>query len=91
MEPKNIKPLGEFILVKPEKESAKTKSGIVIPESSDKERPQQGKVLAIGDSPKIKVKKNQTVIFAKYTGNEVKAGNDELLIIKNEDVLAIVD
>ena len=91
MEKKTVKPLGEFILVRPEKEKIENKSGLVLPESADQERPQQGKVIAVGDSEKIKVKKNQIIIFAKYSGTEIKLNNEEMLIIKNEDVLAVVE
>lgn len=91
MEKKTVKPLGEFILVRPEKEKVQSKSGLVLPESSDQERPQQGKIIAVGDSEKIKVKKNDTVIFAKYSGTEIKINKEDLLIIKNEDVLAVLE
>jgi len=88
---KKIRPLGENILVSAEYEPAKTKSGLVLPETASKERPQEGKVIAIGDSDKIKVKKGQTVIFAKYSGSEIKLGEEEYLIIKYEDILAVME
>lgn len=91
MDKGTIKPLGENVLIKATKENVKTKTGLVIPETAAGERPQQGKVMAIGDSPKIKVKKNQTVIFAKYSGSEISVGNEEYLILKNEDILAIIE
>ena len=91
----NIKPLKDNVLIVPEKktEKNKTESGIFLPESStnDQERPQIGKVMAIGDSEKIKVKKNQTIIFAKYSGSEIKIDNDDFLILKTGDILAIVE
>ena len=87
---KEIRPLGENVLVSAKKEAVKTKSGLVLPETATQERPQEGKVVAIGDSPKIKVKKGQTIIFAKYSGSEIKIGEEEYLIIKNEDILAII-
>ncbi len=86
----NIQPIGENILVKPIKSDKKTKSGIVLPDTANAEKPQEGKVMAIGDSEKIKVKRGQGVIFAKYSGNEIKVGEEEYLIIKAEDILAIV-
>jgi chaperonin GroES len=86
-----IKPLGENILVKPVKEDIKTKSGLVLPDTAKEDRPQEGKVIAVGDSKKIKVKKGQKVIFAKYSGTEIKLGNEDYLIIKNEDILAIAE
>ncbi|MFZ2226584.1 MAG: co-chaperone GroES [Candidatus Moraniibacteriota bacterium] len=88
---KNIKPLGENVLVKLMKADSKTKSGIVLPETTETDRPQEGKVMAIGESEKIKVKKNQIVIFAKYSGSEIKLAGEEFLILKAEDILAIVE
>lgn len=90
MKKENIKPLGENVLVKPAKAEKKTESGIVLPETVGTERPQKGRVIAIGDSEKIKVKKGQDVIFAKYSGAEMKIDDVEYLIIKSEDILAIV-
>jgi chaperonin GroES len=91
MQKENVKPLGENILVKLIKLNQKTKSGIFLPETTSTDRPQEGRVLAIGTSEKIQVKKGQTVIFAKYSGTEIKMGADECLILKAEDVLAIVE
>ena len=89
----NIKPLGENVLVKIIKanSNSKTKSGIFLPETASADRPQEGKVLAIGKSDKIQVKKGQTVVFAKYSGTEIKIENEECLILKAEDILAIVE
>ena len=88
---KNIKPLGENVLVKLLKADSKTKSGIVLPETTETDRPQEGKVVAIGESEKIKVKKNQVIIFAKYSGSEIKLAGEEFLILKAEDILAVVE
>lgn len=88
---KKIRPLGENILVSAKEEPVKTKSGLVLPENASKERPQEGRVIAIGESDKIKVKKGQTIIFAKYSGSEIKIGEEEYLIIKNEDILAVME
>jgi chaperonin GroES len=84
-----IQPLGENVLVEPMKSDAKTASGIVLPDTSE-EKPQEGIVIAIGDDKKIKVKKGQKVIYSKYSGSEIKAGDSEYLIVKNEDILAIL-
>jgi chaperonin GroES len=89
-ETQEIKPLGENVLIKTVKEQTKTKSGLVLPETTTQDRPQQGKVIAIGDSEKIKVKKGETVIFAKYSGSEIKLNGEEYLIMKNEDLLAVM-
>jgi chaperonin GroES len=87
----NVKPLGENVLVKPEKREKKTKTGLYLPETASEERPQEGKVIAIGESKDIKVKKNQIVIFRQFSGTEVKIDSEDYLIIKNEDILAVVE
>jgi len=87
---KNILPLGENVLVKIGKNESKTKSGIVLPENSTQERPQEGTVMAVGDDKKIRVKKGQKILFAKYSGTEIKIGQEEYLIIKNDDILAVI-
>lgn len=86
-----IKPLGENVLVKLVKAEKKTKTGLYLPDSASEDRPQEGRVAAVGESDKIKVKKNQKVIFAKYSGTEMKMDGEEYLIIKNEDILAVVE
>jgi len=85
----NIQPLGENVLIEPAKQDAKTASGIVLPDTSG-EKPQEGMVIAIGEDKKIKVKKGQKVIYSKYSGNEIKVGDKEYLLVKNEDILAVV-
>jgi len=85
-----VKPLGDNVLIQPEKADKKTDSGIFLPESASKERPEQGKVVEVGGSKEIKVKKNQKVIFRPYSGTEIKIGEEEFLIVKNEDVLAVI-
>lgn len=85
-----IQPLGENVLVKIVKNDPKTKSGIILPETANAEKPQEGKVIATGEDKKIKVKKEQKVIFAKYSGTEIKIDSEEYLILKNEDILAVV-
>lgn len=85
----NIQPLGENVLIEPSKYDTKTASGIVLPDTSE-EKPQEGRVIAVGDDKKIKVKTGQKVIYSKYSGNEIKVGDKEYLLVKNEDILAIV-
>lgn len=85
-----VQPLGENVLVKVIKKDTKTKSGIILPETAAEDRPQQGKVVAIGASKDIKVRKGEVVIFAKYSGTEIKINDEEHLILKNEDILATV-
>lgn len=91
MEKKTIKPLGENIFIKILKEDLKTKSGIVLPETTNTEKTQEGEIIAVGDDKNIKVKKGQRIIFAKYSGTEIKIKNENYLILKNEDILAIVE
>lgn len=91
MKKETIRPLGENVLVNIPKKEKKTEGGIFIPETASEERPQEGKVIAIGDSEKIKVKKGQKIIFAKYSGSEIKLDKEEFLIVKQEDILAVVE
>lgn len=88
------------MLIEPEKaETGKLKSGLYLPETADKERPEQGRVIAVGpgkvndDGKRIpmNVKKGDTVIFTKYGPNEIKVDDKEYLIAREEDILAIVD
>ena len=95
----NIKPLSDYILIEPIKEEEKTKSGILLPETADKERPEQGKVIAVGpgklnDSGNLipmDIKVGQKVLFTKYGPNEIKVEDKEYLIAKQEDILAIIE
>jgi chaperonin GroES len=92
------KPLGDRLLVKPKPSEEKTKSGIVLPDSA-KEKPQEGEVIATGPGIKdekgkvvpMEVKKGDVVLYSKYSGTEVKIDGEEHLIIKESDVLAIVE
>jgi len=87
-----IKPLADRVLVKSEEMQAKTASGIYIPETAQ-EKTQIGKVVAVGegtDKVKMTVKVGDRIIHDKFAGVSVKDGNDEYLILKMEDVLAIV-
>ncbi len=90
MKKEKIAPLGENVLVRPEKSGKKTETGIYLPESASEEQPQEGRVIAVGDSKDIKVKKGQKVIFRKYSGTEVEISGEQYIIIKNEDILAVV-
>jgi len=87
-----IKPLADRVLVKSEEMQAKTASGIYIPETAQ-EKTQIGKVVAVGEGTekvKMTVKVGDRIIHDKFAGVSVKDGNDEYLILKMEDVLAIV-
>jgi len=95
----NIKPLSDYILIKPIKEEEKTKSGILLPETADKERPEQGEVIAVGPGKRnpdgkiitMDIKVGQKVLFTKYGPNEIKVNDEEYLIAKQEDILAIIE
>jgi len=95
----NIKPLSDHIVIEPISQEEKTKSGILVPSTIDKERPEQGKVIAVGpgkrtDSGNIispEVKPGDVVLFTKYGPNEVKVDDKEYLIAKQEDILAILE
>jgi len=93
----NLKPLGDRIIVKALKSEDKTKGGIVLPDTA-KEKSQQAKVIAVGSGKVIgdkivplEVKKGNKILFGKYSGDEVKVGVEEYLIIKESDVLAIIE
>jgi len=92
-----IKPLFDYVLIKPLKQEEVTASGIVLPDTV-KEKPQMGEVMATGEGfgsddgrqNKIIVKVGQKVIYKKWGGNEVKVGSEEWLLIEQKDVMAIV-
>lgn len=94
-----IKPLSDHILIEPIKEEEKTKSGILLPETAEKEKPEQGKVVSVGPGKKdelgklipLEVKEGDTVLFTKYGPNEIKVDDKEYLIAKEEDILAILE
>ncbi len=94
-----IKPLSDHILIEPIKEEERTKTGILLPETIDKERPEQGKVIAVGPGKKlssgkrvpIEVKEGDIVLFTKYSPSEIKVEDKEYLIAKEEDILAILE
>lgn len=91
MKKPNVKPLGENVLIQPEKPEKKTAAGIVLPESASAERPQQGAVIAIGESEKIQVKAGQSVIYTRYGGTEIKIEGTDYLIVSNKDILAVIE
>ena len=85
-----IKPLGKRVLIKQVEQEEVTKSGIVLPGRASKEKPITGEVLAVGKDVED-VKAGDKVIFEKYTGTEVKDGDDSFLILDIENVLAITE
>jgi chaperonin GroES len=93
-----FRPLGDRVLIKRVEEEQKTKGGIIIPDTA-KEKPQEGEVIAVGpgardDSGKIHaldVKKGDRILFGKWSGTEVKIDGDDLLIMKESDILGVVE
>jgi len=84
-----IKPLNDRVLVKVKLEEEKTSGGIFIPQTAQ-EKTQQGTVLAIGDSEDIKVKPGDVIIYDKYAGTTIKIEGEEQLVLKAQDILAVV-
>ena len=93
-----VKPLGEKVLVKRLEAEAKTKGGIVLPETA-KEKPKRGKVIAVGEGKvledggrsQLQVKKGDEVIFTSYAGTEIKIDGEEYMIMDENDILAVVE
>ena len=94
----SMRPLQDRVLLKRLREEEKTKGGIIIPDTA-KEKPQEGKVVAVGNGAilkdgsvrKLEVKVGDTVLFAKYSGNDVMIEGDAHLILREEDILAIIE
>jgi len=94
----NMQPLGDRVVIKPLEAENKTKGGIVLPDTA-KEKPQEGKVMAVGKGKvlengavqPLEVKVGDKVLYAKYSGNEITTKDgEELLIMREEDILAII-
>ncbi len=85
----NIQPMGARVLIKPIEQENKTSSGLLLPETA-KEKPQTGLVVAVGDDEDIKLKVNDKVLFAKYTGTDFKMDGVDYLLLESSDVLARV-
>lgn len=95
----NLKPLNDHVIVKPSKEDEVTKSGIVLPDTVDKERPEKGEVMAIGPGKildngqrgAMSVKVGDMVMFKKYSPDEIKVDDVEYLVISEGDILAVIE
>ena len=93
-----LQPLSDHIIIEPLKQEIKTKSGIVLHDTVEKEKPQEGKVIAAGPGrilesgahAKMQVKAGDRVLFTKYSPTEVKIDGKEFFVIKEEDVMAII-
>jgi chaperonin GroES len=95
---KRIRPLADRIVVQPRELETTTAGGIVIPDTADKDKPIQGTVLAIGAGKYIEgklqplqVKVGDTVLFGKYAGTNVKLGDQEYLVMREEDVMGVME
>jgi chaperonin GroES len=94
----NITPLFDNILIRPLEAETKTSSGIILPDSA-KEKPQMGEVVALGpgkvtpkgEKEKIVVKVGQKVMYKKWGGNEIKINGEELMLVEQKDILAVID
>ena len=90
----NIRPLGPRVLVKPIKEEEITKSGIVLPDTIDKDKKAEGEIVAIGNGEKLEqlnLKIGQTIIYGKYAGEEVKIDGQDYKIVSYDDMLAVIE
>jgi len=93
----SIQPLGDRVLIKRLEAEERTKGGIVLPDTA-KEKPQTGEVIAVGKGrvlengkvEPLEVKKGDKVLFGKYSGNEITYQDEEYVILKEEDILAII-
>ena len=93
-----FRPLGDRVAVRRIEEEAKTKGGIIIPDNA-KEKPQEGEVVAVGPGARddngqiqpLDVKKGDRILFGKWSGSEVKIDGEELLIMKESDILGVLD
>ncbi|UCC96226.1 MAG: co-chaperone GroES [Candidatus Omnitrophota bacterium] len=93
-----IKPLGDRVLVKPSEGKEQTKGGIVLPDTA-KEKPQEGKVTAVGAGKRtddgktvpLSIKVGDKVLYGKYSGTEITVDGEEYLIVREEDILAVVE
>jgi len=93
-----LKPIGDKVIVKRLEAEERTKGGIVLPDTA-KEKPQQGRIVAVGDGRRLEggkvvglqVKKNDRVIFSSYAGTEVKVNGEEYVIMSEDEILAVVE
>lgn len=94
----SIRPLGDRVLVQRTEAEEKTAGGILLPDSA-KEKPKEGKIISLGDGKtldngeksKFSVKKGDRVLFTSYAGTEVKVGGNEYLIMREEDILGVIE
>ncbi|MBT6691584.1 co-chaperone GroES [Candidatus Parcubacteria bacterium] len=90
----NLKPLGDRVIVQPMPKEETTKSGIILPETVNKEARQEGKLVAIGNGEKVSqlnLATGQKVVFSEYGGSDIKVDDQEYKILNHDDLLAIVE
>jgi len=95
----NLRPLGDRLIISADSKEEKTASGLLLPETASKERPEQGEVIAIGpgrldekgNRVPMSVKVGDMIVFKKYSPDEVKVGEQEYLVIAESDVLAVIE
>lgn len=93
----NLKPLGDRVVIQPKKADEKTKSGIFLPETANKEKPISGVVVAVGSGKTnengsktpVEVKVGDNVIYSEYAGTEIRVQDEKYLIVREDDILAI--
>lgn len=88
-----IRPIGDYVLVEPKKVEKQTETGLYLPDSASQERAKQGKVVAVGEGKKVLVKKGESIIYKGYYSDDdfIKEGKKEYLLVKAEDVIAVVE
>ena len=87
-----MRPIGERVLVKPVKVEEKTASGIILPGAGEKERPNIAEVIAVGKGEKLEdIKVGERVVYSKFSGTEIKDGEEKYIVLNIEDVLAVIE
>lgn len=94
-----LRPVGDRVIVKPAAKEEMTKAGIILPDTVDKERPEQGEVIAVGPGRMMEngtrapmsLKVGDKIVFKKYSPDEVKVGDEEFLVISESDVMAVIE
>lgn len=94
-----LRPLGDRVIVKPAAKEEITKTGIILPDTADKERPEQGEIIAVGPGrfldngqrAPMSLKVGDKIVFKKYSPDEVKVEDDEYLVISESDVMAVIE
>jgi chaperonin GroES len=88
----NVRPLGENVLIQPTKPEKKTATGIYLPDNASEERRQEGKVIALGTSKDIAVKKGERVVFKRYgSSEEIDVAGEAYMLVNYKDILAVIE